>query len=89
MVAAASLGDAAGALDLGARAKVLCAVRRGPFGRSAWSDRIRAAVLGQTWVRGRRRWYLGRPIMVTANDGRLLVGCDRLSVAGRRGRSRP
>lgn len=68
MVAAASLGDAAEALDLGARAKVLCAVRRGPYGRSAWSDRIRAAVLGQTWVRGRRRWYLGRPIMVTAND---------------------
>jgi exodeoxyribonuclease V alpha subunit len=67
MVAAARSGDAAASLELAGRSKVLCAVRRGPAGRSAWGDVIRSAVLGQTSAR-RRRWYVGRPIMVTAND---------------------
>jgi exodeoxyribonuclease V alpha subunit len=68
MVAAARSGDAAVSLELAERTKVLCAVRRGPAGRNAWGDLLRAAVLGQTSARARRRWYVGRPIMVTAND---------------------
>ncbi len=68
MVAAARSGDAAAALELAGRTKVLCAVRRGPAGRNAWSDLLRSAVLGRTRARGRFRWYVGRPIMVTAND---------------------
>jgi exodeoxyribonuclease V alpha subunit len=68
MMAAARAGDAADALEIGNRTKVLCALRGGPAGREAWGDRIRSAVLGQTSIRGRGRWYVGRPIMVTAND---------------------
>jgi exodeoxyribonuclease V alpha subunit len=67
MVEAARAGDARLALERGARTKVLCAVRRGPTGRAAWSELIRSGVLGQA-PRGRGGWYAGRPIMVTAND---------------------
>ena len=95
MVAAAHAGDAALALDLASGTKVLCAVRQGPF----WSERMGrshpTAVLGPTSARGRRRWYVGRPIMVTANDavnrlfnGDVGVAVDRdgrLQVAMREG----
>ncbi|HXW38778.1 MAG TPA: exodeoxyribonuclease V subunit alpha, partial [Acidimicrobiales bacterium] len=78
MVAAARAADAEGALELSARTKVLCAVRRGPMGSAAWTEQVRSGVLGQTVapVRGRGRWYPGRPVMVTANDpiNRLLNG---------------
>ena len=69
MMEAARAGEASAALEIGERTKVLCATRRGPAGRAAWSDLIRSAVLEGASATGRRgRWYLGRPIMVTAND---------------------
>ncbi len=76
MVDAARSGDERGALEWGSTTKVLCAVRRGPDGRRDWSDRISSAVLARAGVRTRRRWYAGRPIMITANDpvNRLLNG---------------
>ncbi|MBV8463188.1 MAG: exodeoxyribonuclease V subunit alpha, partial [Acidimicrobiales bacterium] len=98
MVEAARAGDAAAGLRLAARTKVLCAVRRGPFGRASWSELVRERVLGRAPSSARRprgRWYAGRPIMVTANDpvNRLLNGDvglvvtdgERLSVAMREG----
>jgi exodeoxyribonuclease V alpha subunit len=53
--------------------KLLAATRRGPLGLYAWSDRIEKAVAKRvtddvcTLHRG-ERFYVGKPIMITAND---------------------
>ncbi len=71
------------------------AFAEGRLAGAAWGDLLRAAVLGETLARARRRWYVGRPIMVTANDpvnrlfnGDVGVAVDhdgRLQVAMREG----
>ncbi len=60
-------GDAA--VDALARFRVLCAHRHGPSGVSSWTRRI------EEWLSASlpelatgTAWYLGRPVMVTAND---------------------
>lgn len=69
MVRAARGDDAEAALTFANRSKVLCATRRGPQGLGNWTDRIRTAVLsGGVGIGRGRRWYVGRPVMVTAND---------------------
>jgi exodeoxyribonuclease V alpha subunit len=69
MFDAASAGDGGGALDALDRFRVLCAHRRGPAGVSTWTPRIEgwltASIEGFAPV---SPWYLGRPVMVTAND---------------------
>jgi exodeoxyribonuclease V alpha subunit len=69
-VATAALeGDARRALDAATRIKVLAATRGGPLGLYDWSDRIEAAVAEALPALNRsRRWYVGRPVIVTAND---------------------
>ncbi|MFO7779159.1 MAG: exodeoxyribonuclease V subunit alpha [Nitriliruptoraceae bacterium] len=52
-----------------ARLRVLCARRRGGDGVAAWNRRIEARLAAE--VEGfdpSRRWYLGRPILITEND---------------------
>ncbi len=62
-------GEATRALDAASMIKVLCATRHRPQGLYDWSDLIEARVVAEfPDVRRRRRWYPGRPIMVTAND---------------------
>ncbi len=69
MVAAALDGDAPGALAAGDRVKVLTATRRGPSGLDEWIGRIEASVAGRVaGFRPGRRWYVGRPVLVTVND---------------------
>jgi len=69
MVAAARAGDAAGALAASERVKVLAATRRGPFGLDDWTRRLQESVADAIPGLGRlRRWYVGRPVLVTAND---------------------
>lgn len=66
---AAAAGKGPEALDVLDRFRLLCAHRRGPNGVSAWTERIEA-VLSET-VEGfssEPAWYLGRPVIVTAND---------------------
>jgi exodeoxyribonuclease V alpha subunit len=63
MSAAAERGDAVRCLALLGRHRLLCAHRHGPFGVSAWNDRIgrlTGAVPGE--------WAPGLPLIVTAND---------------------
>ncbi|MGY1839115.1 MULTISPECIES: exodeoxyribonuclease V subunit alpha [unclassified Modestobacter] len=63
MRAAAESGDADRCLVLLGRHRLLCAHRHGPFGVSAWNDRIgrlTGAVPGE--------WAPGLPLIVTAND---------------------
>jgi exodeoxyribonuclease V alpha subunit len=66
---AAVAGDGEAALDALGRFRVLCAHRRGPAGVSSWTQRIEdwlsASVEG--FAAG-GMWYLGRPVIVTAND---------------------
>lgn len=66
---AAVTGDVPGALAALDQHRVLCAHRRGPYGVSRWSREIERW-LGEA-IPGYGEdgeWYLGRPLMVTAND---------------------
>jgi exodeoxyribonuclease V alpha subunit len=78
VVEAARAGEGESALDAAAAAKLLAATRRGPLGLHAWSERIEAAVAGlveesvDTMRRG-ERWYVGKPVLVTANDPTVAV----------------
>ncbi|QLQ11049.1 MAG: exodeoxyribonuclease V subunit alpha [Nocardioidaceae bacterium] len=70
--AAATTGDAMGALEALERHRVLCAHREGPYGVTRWS------MLADDWLREDDPehprfglWYPGRPLMVTSNDREL------------------
>ena len=63
VTAAAESGDGAAALTELRRFRLLCAHRRGPYGVSGWTARI------EEWTgAGGGDWYVGRPLLVTAND---------------------
>jgi len=69
VVRAAQRGDAPAGLVAATRVKVLAATRHRPFGLYDWSDRIEAGVRAEIPELDRsRRWYPGRPIIVTRND---------------------
>lgn len=62
-------GDAAATVEASLRLKVLCGTRWGPLGSYAWRDEIERRL--SKLVRGTsvdRRWYLGRPVIITRND---------------------
>jgi exodeoxyribonuclease V alpha subunit len=76
-IRAARAGDAETGLAAMTRVKVLAATRYQPFGLFDWTRRIESAVeTSDPPVRTAQRWYLGRPVIVTANDqpNRLLNG---------------
>jgi exodeoxyribonuclease V alpha subunit len=69
VVDAALAGDAAAALEAVTRVKVLAATRGGPLGMYDWTDRIEGGVADQvSGFHPDRRWHVGRPVLVTAND---------------------
>ncbi len=69
MAQAALRGDALGALSAAAHTKVLAATRMNQFGVYHWSDMIESTVVSRVpGVDNSRRWFVGRPVMVTAND---------------------
>ncbi|HWH99580.1 MAG TPA: exodeoxyribonuclease V subunit alpha [Propionibacteriaceae bacterium] len=66
---AATVGDVPSALAALDRHRLLCAHRRGPFGVARWSSEV------ERWLSETEpgyaddgEWYLGRPLLVTAND---------------------
>jgi exodeoxyribonuclease V alpha subunit len=65
-LAAALAGDAVAALDALGEVRVLCAHRRGPFGVAWWNWRFEEWLAGDGPRLGGS--YVGRPVMVTAND---------------------
>ncbi len=73
VVAAARAGRGAAAMSAASEVKLLAATRRGELGLHGWTDRIESAVAdavegdGTTLRRG-ERWYIGKPVLVTAND---------------------
>jgi exodeoxyribonuclease V alpha subunit len=69
VIRAARAGDAGEGLRLAADLKVLCATRFGPLGVFRWSDETEDLVAHALPDSGvGRRWYVGRPVIVTKND---------------------
>ncbi len=65
---AAATGDAVKALAALDRHRLLCAHRDGPYGVRHWNRRIEQWLTLETGDPLYERAYLGRPILVTAND---------------------
>jgi exodeoxyribonuclease V alpha subunit len=88
--AAAVAGDGPRALAALGGFRLLCANRRGPAGVASWQEQVEAwltaAVPGFSAL---ERWYLGRPLLVTANDYglRLFNGDTGVVVTGPDGRA--
>lgn len=94
---AARAGDARSAIDGLGAFRILCAHRRGPQGVATWTTRIQAWLAAETGgLATNRRWYAGRPLLVTENDYELKLyngdtgvvvatGPDRLAAAFERG----
>lgn len=70
---AAERGDVAGALAALDRHRLLCAHRDGPFGVRHWNRRIEHWLTAETGDPLFERAYVGRPLLVTANDHQLGV----------------
>ncbi len=86
---AALQGDAIRAAAFANDVKVLCATRRGSNGRDFWQKQIESAVLvGAREAAFRGRWYVGRPVMVSANDYLLNLFNGDTGVVIQRGRQR-
>jgi exodeoxyribonuclease V alpha subunit len=85
--AAADTGDHAAALSALDEIRVLCAHRRGQQGVAGWVDRIEGWLAATGTVDPTSAWYVGRPVLVTANDRRqqLFNGDLGVVVRGRDG----
>jgi exodeoxyribonuclease V alpha subunit len=70
---AAERGDVTGALAALDRHRLLCAHRDGPFGVRHWNRRIEHWLTAETGDPLHDRAYVGRPLLVTANDHQLGV----------------
>jgi exodeoxyribonuclease V alpha subunit len=69
MLAAARSGDVAGALAALDRHRLLCAHRRGPYGVLRWGLEVERWLADAIPGYGEDgEWYVGRPLLVTAND---------------------
>jgi exodeoxyribonuclease V alpha subunit len=51
--------------------RVLCALRRGPYGAAGINALIEEILAARGLIDSRDPWYHGRPVMVTINDGNL------------------
>ena len=65
---AAVLGDADAALKSLEQHRLLCAHRRGPYGVAYWNRQVERWLSEQTDMPLWADWYVGRPVLVTAND---------------------
>jgi exodeoxyribonuclease V alpha subunit len=70
VAAAARRGDDQGAVAALDELRVLCAHRHGPFGVSAWNERLAGWLAATHGLDARRGWFPGQPVLVTANDPR-------------------
>ena len=69
LAASALCGEVDVALAAAGRIKLLAATRHGPFGLYDWDQRIEAGVGARLpTLRRARRWFVGRPVIVTGND---------------------
>ncbi len=66
--AAAEAGDTDAALAALDRHRLLCAHREGPWGVSHWNRTVERWITEETEDPLWDTWYVGRPVLVTAND---------------------
>lgn len=48
--------------------RLLCALRRGPWGVEGLNQRLASALHTRGWLPAEQGWYEGRPVLVTRND---------------------
>jgi len=65
---AAILGDGPAALAILDEHRMLCAHRRGPYGVAYWNRQVERWLAEQTDSPLWAAWYVGRPVLVSAND---------------------
>ncbi|MGV0872017.1 exodeoxyribonuclease V subunit alpha [Mycolicibacterium sp. XJ879] len=65
---AAVLGDDSAALATLNEHRLLCAHRRGPYGVRYWNHQVERWLAERTGEPIWSDWYVGRPVLVTAND---------------------
>jgi exodeoxyribonuclease V alpha subunit len=84
---AAVLGASEEALARLGEHRLLCAHRRGPHGVLHWNRQVERWLSEETGQPAWSEWYVGRPLLVTANDYGLRVynGDTGVAVAGREG----
>jgi exodeoxyribonuclease V alpha subunit len=72
LTSAARAGDGTGALAALDRHRLLCAHREGPYGVARWGQRVEEWLAEEIVGYGDDGlWYVGRPLLVTANDYQL------------------
>jgi exodeoxyribonuclease V alpha subunit len=54
--------------DVFNRFRMLCAVRQGPYGVSAMNLLVEQILKGEGLIEPDKKWYHGRPILITSND---------------------
>jgi exodeoxyribonuclease V alpha subunit len=69
------------AFTLFARSRILCAVRRGPFGVAFINSVAEDALARKGLVRSRGAWYRGRPVMMNRNDYQIRLFNGDIGVA--------
>lgn len=82
--AAAQAGDADAALTALARHRLLCAHRDGPWGVAYWNRTVERWITEETEDPLWENWYVGRPVLVTANDYGLGIYNGDIGVTVRR-----
>ncbi len=53
------------------RFRLLCALRRGPYGVDELNRLVAETLLARGWIAASQGWYEGRPVMLTRNDSSL------------------
>lgn len=85
VVEEARTGRSDAALAAASGVKVLAAVNRGPNGRFDWEQRVERGVLDRVGDVDRSgSWHIGRPVLITTNDGlnRVFNGDTGVTVSG-------
>ena len=60
--------DPAEIFSLFGRFRILCALRKGPYGVSAQNLLVEQVLRDENLIDTDKRWYRGRPVMITKND---------------------
>ncbi len=81
---AAMAGDAVAALDALDGHRLLCAHREGRFGVRGWNLRVERGLADALGTSHHGDWYVGRPVLVTANNQTLEVWNGDVGVTLRR-----
>jgi exodeoxyribonuclease V alpha subunit len=50
------------------RFRILCAIRQGPYGVMALNALVEQILEREKLIERQRRWYAGRPVLITSND---------------------